>query len=184
MQPRTAGFAIETFRIKWQDWITKQFTPVAILQLAEAGKLSVQDPVSKFYSQALASWPAITVQQLLTHTSGLPNNELKDFTKGDSCPVHAGGTDPDISKQAARICARNEVGLYEHRILPLGLHHRTSVRPTIRHIPVRVHFRAVGDGELRIRALSGGGTQNGRGIYIQERTEHCATVTTSTAHWK
>jgi D-alanyl-D-alanine carboxypeptidase len=62
--------------------ITKQFTAVAILQLAEAGKLSVQDPVSKFYSQAPESWHAITVQELLTHTSGLPSNELKDFTKG------------------------------------------------------------------------------------------------------
>jgi D-alanyl-D-alanine carboxypeptidase len=66
--------------------ITKQFTAVAILQLAEAGKLSVQDPVSKFYSQAPSSWNGITVQQLLTHTSGLPNNELKDFTKGVAAP--------------------------------------------------------------------------------------------------
>jgi D-alanyl-D-alanine carboxypeptidase len=66
--------------------LTKQFTAVAILQLAEAGKLSVQDPVNKFYSQAPASWQAITVQQLLTHTSGLPNNELKDFTKGIAAP--------------------------------------------------------------------------------------------------
>jgi CubicO group peptidase (beta-lactamase class C family) len=66
--------------------ITKQFTAVAILQLAEAGKLSVQDPVSKFYSQAPESWHDITVQELLTPTSGLANNELKDFTKGIAVP--------------------------------------------------------------------------------------------------
>jgi D-alanyl-D-alanine carboxypeptidase len=66
--------------------ITKQFTAVAILQLAEAGKLSVQDPVSKFYPKTPESWHAVTIQELLTHTSGIPNNELKDFTKGIAVP--------------------------------------------------------------------------------------------------
>jgi D-alanyl-D-alanine carboxypeptidase len=66
--------------------VTKQFTAVAILQLAEAGRLSVQDPISKFYSQAPASWKGITVAELLNHTSGLPNNGVKDFTKGLAVP--------------------------------------------------------------------------------------------------
>jgi D-alanyl-D-alanine carboxypeptidase len=62
--------------------LTKQFTAVAILQLAEAGQLSVKDPVSKFYPQAPASWSSITVEELLNHTSGLPNNGIKDYNKG------------------------------------------------------------------------------------------------------
>lgn len=66
--------------------VTKQFTAVAILQLAEAGRLSIQDPISKFYLQAPASWKGITVEELLNHTSGLPNNEVKDFTKGLAVP--------------------------------------------------------------------------------------------------
>lgn len=66
--------------------LTKQFTAVGILQLVEAGRLSVQDSVNKFYPQAPQSWGAITVQELLTHTSGLPNNELKDFSKGIAIP--------------------------------------------------------------------------------------------------
>jgi D-alanyl-D-alanine carboxypeptidase len=66
--------------------VSKQFTAVAILQLAEAGKLSIQDRVSKFYPQAPESWHAITIEELLTHTSGLPNNDLKDFTKGIAVP--------------------------------------------------------------------------------------------------
>lgn len=66
--------------------LTKQFTAAAILQLSEAGKLSVQDPVSKYYTQSPAAWQAITIQELLTHTSGIPNNELQNFTKGIAVP--------------------------------------------------------------------------------------------------
>ena len=66
--------------------LTKQFTAAAILQLQEAGKLSVEDHVSKYYTRSPAAWKAITIRELLTHTSGLPNNKLQDFTKGIAVP--------------------------------------------------------------------------------------------------
>ncbi len=50
--------------------ITKQFTAAAIMMLAEEGKLSTDDPLSKF----LPDYPngdAYTVEHLLTHTSGI-----------------------------------------------------------------------------------------------------------------
>lgn len=50
--------------------ITKQFTAVAILMLHEQGKLSLQDPLSKY----IADYPLgekITIHQLLNHTSGI-----------------------------------------------------------------------------------------------------------------
>jgi len=53
--------------------ITKQFTATAILQLAEAGKMKTDDPVSKYYTDAPASWSKITIHHLLTHTSGIPS---------------------------------------------------------------------------------------------------------------
>jgi len=53
--------------------ITKQFTATAILQLAEAGKLKTDDPVSKYYTDAPASWSKITIHHLLNHTSGIPS---------------------------------------------------------------------------------------------------------------
>jgi CubicO group peptidase (beta-lactamase class C family) len=53
--------------------ITKQFTATAILQLQEAGKLSVDDPVSKYYTDAPPAWSGITLKHLLTHTSGIPS---------------------------------------------------------------------------------------------------------------
>jgi D-alanyl-D-alanine carboxypeptidase len=52
--------------------ITKQFTATAILQLQEAGKLSIDDPISKYYPEAPAAWSKITLRHLLTHTSGIP----------------------------------------------------------------------------------------------------------------
>ena len=52
--------------------ITKQFTATVMLKLEEKGKLSIQDPVSK-YIPALNVADKITIYQLLTHTSGIYN---------------------------------------------------------------------------------------------------------------
>jgi CubicO group peptidase (beta-lactamase class C family) len=62
--------------------ITKQFTATAILQLAAAGKLSVDDKISKYIPDTPASWSNITIHHLLTHTSGIFNyTALPEFTK-------------------------------------------------------------------------------------------------------
>jgi len=53
--------------------MTKQFTAACILLLQERGQLSVHDPVSKYLPGLPTTWQAITIHQLLTHTSGLPN---------------------------------------------------------------------------------------------------------------
>ena len=52
--------------------ITKQFTAAAILLLEERGKLSIDDPVSKYVADTPAAWEPITLRQLLNHTSGIP----------------------------------------------------------------------------------------------------------------
>src|SRR3954463_7659644 len=52
--------------------LTKQFTAMAIFQLAESGKLSLDDKLSRFFpdmNKTVAD--AITVNNLLTHTSGI-----------------------------------------------------------------------------------------------------------------
>jgi CubicO group peptidase (beta-lactamase class C family) len=53
--------------------VTKQFTAASILLLEERGKLSVNDPVKKYMPDAPAAWDKITIFNLLTHTSGIPN---------------------------------------------------------------------------------------------------------------
>jgi CubicO group peptidase (beta-lactamase class C family) len=53
--------------------ITKQFTAASILLLQELGKLSIDDPISKYIPDAPAAWSKITVYNVLTHTSGIPS---------------------------------------------------------------------------------------------------------------
>ena len=59
--------------------ITKQFTGAGILKLEEDGKLSVVDPISKYFDGVPADKSAITLHQLLTHSSGLGDPDIGDF---------------------------------------------------------------------------------------------------------
>lgn len=54
--------------------ISKQFTAAAIMQLAEQGKISLDDPVSKYFPEYKADfWSRITIAHLLSHSSGIPD---------------------------------------------------------------------------------------------------------------
>lgn len=53
--------------------ITKAFVGVAILQLAEEGKLKLFAPVSTYLNGLPHAWRDVTVHQLLSHTSGIPD---------------------------------------------------------------------------------------------------------------
>jgi CubicO group peptidase (beta-lactamase class C family) len=61
--------ADSTFRL---GSVSKQFTAMAIMVLADAGKLDYDDAVIK-YIPGLADYPGVTIRHLLTHTSGLPD---------------------------------------------------------------------------------------------------------------
>lgn len=52
---------------------TKAFTAIAIVQLVEDGKLDLSAPVSRYLDELPAAWQPVTIRQLLTHVSGLPN---------------------------------------------------------------------------------------------------------------
>ncbi|MGF7081086.1 serine hydrolase domain-containing protein [Mucilaginibacter sp. UYCu711] len=53
--------------------ITKAFVGVAIMQLIEAGKINLDAPVSRYLDSLPSPWEPVTIRQLLTHTSGLPD---------------------------------------------------------------------------------------------------------------
>ncbi len=55
--------------------VTKQFTAAAILLLAEDGRLQLDDRVRSWLPSLPAATDAVTIRQLLTHTSGLIDYE-------------------------------------------------------------------------------------------------------------
>jgi CubicO group peptidase (beta-lactamase class C family) len=55
--------------------VTKQFTAMAVMILAERGKLDLNDLICKYVENCPRAWAGITVRHLLNHTSGIP-----DFT--------------------------------------------------------------------------------------------------------
>lgn len=64
--------------------ITKQFTAVAILQLIEQKKLALTDDVRTYVPEFPA---AITIEQLLTHTSGIPDYTTNDWVIAGQRPL-------------------------------------------------------------------------------------------------
>ena len=68
LENRIAATAATNYRLAS---VTKQFTAAAILLLAEAGCLSVDDPVRRWLPSLPPAANAAVVRHLLTHTSGL-----------------------------------------------------------------------------------------------------------------
>lgn len=64
-----------TFRL---GSISKQFTAVAILMLAEEGKLSIHDEITRFLPGYPVQGKRITIEHLLTHSSGIVSFTDKD----------------------------------------------------------------------------------------------------------
>ncbi len=68
--------------------ITKQFTGMAIAMLQQRGKLSVSDPICKYFSECPEIWKPITVNHLLRHSSGITNyTAFPDFAKTTISPI-------------------------------------------------------------------------------------------------
>ena len=65
------GVAMEPDMIFRLGSITKQFTAVSVLMLAEQGKLGLGDEITKFLPDYPTQGRKITVENLLTHTSGI-----------------------------------------------------------------------------------------------------------------
>ncbi|AZA48610.1 serine hydrolase [Chryseobacterium carnipullorum] len=69
---------------------TKIFTGVAIMQLVEQGKIKLNAPISTYLNDLPVEWQKITVDQLLTHISGLPEIlQLFDPVTGNIGPLRA-----------------------------------------------------------------------------------------------
>jgi D-alanyl-D-alanine carboxypeptidase len=72
--------------------VTKQFTAAAIMLLVEDGKISLDDPISKYFpiskdfAASPPAWKDVTIRHLLTHSSGIGD-------KNPAALLFAPGTD-------------------------------------------------------------------------------------------
>jgi CubicO group peptidase (beta-lactamase class C family) len=68
--------------------LTKQFTAMAILILQSQDKLGVQDLICNYIAECPAKWDAITIDQLLTHTSGIADIlTMSDYNQTKATPI-------------------------------------------------------------------------------------------------
>ncbi len=68
--------------------VGKQFTATAVMMLVEEGKIGLDDPLTKYFPDAPATWKDVTVRQLLSHTAGFGDypkkfNYRKDWTEDE-----------------------------------------------------------------------------------------------------
>ncbi len=74
---KSYGFSktvIDSASCFWIASNTKPFTAIAIMKLVEEGKLSVKDSLPQFFKNVPSDKVHITIEQLLTHSSGLTDD--------------------------------------------------------------------------------------------------------------
>jgi D-alanyl-D-alanine carboxypeptidase len=150
--------------------ITKQFTAVGVLMLVDEGKLSLDDEITKFFPDYPTQGRRITVEHLLTHTSGIRSftgvpawAPLKrtDLTPAQLIAVFrdqpmdfAPGTDWRYNNSGyfllgaiiEKVSGQSYADFVRTRIFePLGMRD-TRVESQTALIPRRVHGYAMGEG--------------------------------------
>jgi CubicO group peptidase (beta-lactamase class C family) len=75
--------------------VGKQFTATAVMMLVDEGKVGLDDPLTKYFADAPASWKDVTVRQLLSHTAGFGDypkdfNFRKDWTEDEELKLIEG----------------------------------------------------------------------------------------------
>ena len=68
--------------------VGKQFTATAVMMLVEQGKIGLDDPLTKYFADAPATWKEVTVRELLSHTAGFGDypktfDMRKDWTEDE-----------------------------------------------------------------------------------------------------
>src|SRR5947208_15012267 len=75
--------------------VGKQFTATAVMMLVEEGKIGLDDPLTRLFPGAPASWKHATVRELLSHTAGFGDypkdfNFRKDYTEDEILKIVEG----------------------------------------------------------------------------------------------
>ncbi|MFT3971926.1 MAG: serine hydrolase domain-containing protein [Amaricoccus sp.] len=113
LQPATQATVAMAYPI---GSISKQFTATAVLLLQQDGKLSIDDPVAKWFPQFTRA-KDVKLRNLLTMTSG-----YEDFAPQDYIipawlkPVSAAAARDRVGNQAAGLRAWRGVAVFEHEL--------------------------------------------------------------------
>jgi CubicO group peptidase (beta-lactamase class C family) len=132
--------------------VTKQFTAVAIMMLVEQGKLSLHDDLTKFFPDYPTAGRKITVENLLTHTSGIKDylnkvwpermsenlrpQQLIDLFKNESLEFDPGAKEGYANANYVllgaiieKLSGQDYAEFIEHQIFkPLGMSHSSYCR--------------------------------------------------------
>jgi len=150
--------------------VSKQFTAMATLQLVSDGKLRLEDSLARFFADSPAYWRHITIQQLLTHTSGLPDYEdlippdattqvhdedVLELVRTQSSGYFAPQTAYRYSNTAycllaliiAQVAGQRFPSFLQERIFaPLGMHATVAHQEGISVVPQRAYGHSLRDG--------------------------------------
>jgi CubicO group peptidase (beta-lactamase class C family)/microsomal dipeptidase-like Zn-dependent dipeptidase len=169
--------------------VTKQFTAAAILLLAEAGKLQLDEPVRKWLPELPEATQPVSIRHLLTHTGGLIDYE--DFVPDDAPQVRDADVPGLIAKQnrtyftpgssyrysntgyalLALIVERASgqrfaVFLRERIFEPLGMHATVAFEDGVSTVPARAYgYSLRGDAWVRTDQSSTSAVLGDGGIY-------------------
>jgi CubicO group peptidase (beta-lactamase class C family) len=75
--------------------VGKQFAATAVMMLVEEGKMGLEDPLTKYFPDAPATWKQVTVRELLSHTAGFTDypkdfDMRKDYTEAELLKIVEG----------------------------------------------------------------------------------------------
>lgn len=150
--------------------VSKQFTAMATLLLVSDGKLKLEDSLARFFADSPSFWQHVTIQQLLTHTSGLLDYEdllLPDATaqvhdedvlelvRAQASGYFAPQTAYRYSNTAycllalivAQVAGQSFPNFLQERIFaPLGMHATLAHQEGVSVVPRRAYGHTLRDG--------------------------------------
>jgi CubicO group peptidase (beta-lactamase class C family) len=158
---------------------TKSFTGVAIMQLVEQGKLTLSAPASRYLPGLPEAWQSVTIAQLLTHVSGLPDVLIQPKGQGTGSLV-GDGTEESAWQTVTRLPVEAPTGQrYRYNqtnyvILGKIIDQVSGVSfdqfmQTYQFSPAAMHFTAFGDsrtimpGRSRLYRYKGGVVDSAQG---------------------
>ena len=133
---------------------SKLFTATAIMQLREQGKLRLDDPVSKYLpwfpvKPRSADDPPITIEELLTHSSGLPREAGSHWTTFEFPTTRAAARADGRTPGA--VLPGGAVEVLEPGVLDCRDGHRSGERPEVGRLRAAAHLPAVGHDRVERR---------------------------------